>query len=1145
MPSSFYSKPGWLLRCALLAMLAFSALLPGHVQAALHCEVTAQTCLDSAVRDYGGVPVAPPVISGYPSACWKWSRTYDCLDDVAKYSCSSSQKYEDVKTSCNLVKASVTSTRSINGTPYVTNAAYDYVCDFTDVTDQLTADKATNKNGTPPPAGSECVTVDSTVTNTGTTTVIPAGSPGYTNNNGTFTPTQPTQTIVDSQTYHKEYTCYEKPVKTCKEVCYADGIGGQVVPCTKPLTECVTQNDTCNAVIDPSNPTASHLQVGPDGRCVASTETQICRNGEPENCVKDAKCNLATTRDLDFNSVGIPQTQEQTYNCQNTATDCLKTATVNSCTGPQAWGLDNMHITETVGQGLGEANAAMAKVEGIQKGIKKDDLFIFSGQDLRCRYPVGNWLNTVLAVALVVVTGGAAAAVMAAVIAAQDAQSSKAFGTNCCKDYIIEGSDAWYKLGTCTADEVKLSVARSKNLTRYMGEYCSKRSGFPIKQCKEKTRTFCAFDDMLAFTVNEQGRKQLDDLANADKKVTDSTDALNFNMFGAAATGTPYSGLNTGHWTQVTAFNGSKIWRWEYPRYCLTSSSQAAAYAAYNEEVNNAVSTAGYIPPKDATGKYDLSNLTDAQKKEILAKIQSVPEFQECAAIPGELPFMTCSLANDACDTAKMPAGPGIAEVDETATSITSVDPNWRIQSVRTFYKPTDPDVKELMPTDSSFAAVTSAVNEMISSKGSCKEATGACLFSFFITDKTNSQGATSRATETVRFPLYMNTSSAEYPTIDFMEPNGGMASDAYATYLNRGQGNPTIVGNQRYIFHPNATYKAPTTGIHDAVLLEWAYEAKVKVPLTTDGPGGDPSLDYAPLVVPTHLPKNTGGWWPFTLNGQKFYLSGSCDVNSRWCTYTIEQDLVVQRHPWGDAKNPRCWGFTLDQMAVLDFDKMDLSRWINSLNLGDMSSGVSAQKAAEMTDAVTSSSQAVYTGIASGTSLAKPDTENTALQLSTDTLPNISNEAYQAYKLNIAVPSNWPRVYTADEGVNDNPVTNVRVNWGGASTATFAMTKDASGTAYLANNDYGDYKPGTYKVTVTLDTAKNGSQTLTRNISITPYSGSKPAASQLDLSTTNSNAAATKTYTPTTATSTSTQSSLVNAQGATVGETSASGATK
>src|SRR5690606_17381448 len=79
---------------------------------------------------------------------------------------------------------------------------------------------------------------------------------------------------------------------------------------------------------------------------------------------------------------------------------------------------------------------------------------------------------------------GAAISIGSAAIS--DAPNSKAFGSHCCKDYVIEGSEAWYKFGECTADEVKLSVARSKGLAEYIGTYCSKKGGFPIRQCVEK-----------------------------------------------------------------------------------------------------------------------------------------------------------------------------------------------------------------------------------------------------------------------------------------------------------------------------------------------------------------------------------------------------------------------------------------------------------------------------------------------------------------------------------------------------------------------------------------------------------------------------------------------------------------------------------
>jgi hypothetical protein len=133
------------------------------------------------------------------------------------------------------------------------------------------------------------------------------------------------------------------------------------------------------------------------------------------------------------------------------------------------------------------------------------------------------------------------------------------------------------------------------------------------------------------------------------------------------------------------------------------------------------------------------------------------------------------------------------------------------------------------------------------------------------------------------------------------------------------------------------------------------------------------------------------------------------------------------------------------------------------------------------------------------------------SLVANTNTLPLMSAPAFEAYVLKLAVPSNWP--YYFDKEPNNNPVTNVQVNWGDGTTGT--MTKDAGGRGYVAQKNYGDLAIGTYKIVVTLNTALNGSQTLSTKVSLTPDSGEKAPVRQLDFETSGVNGQSQKSYAP------------------------------
>jgi len=1105
-----------------------AALFSTPSQAVEKCQelIAQRTCTDSAPRQIAfaanqTTSVPAPTISGYPSACWNWARKFQCVETDPVYKCDSGTPFDTVKRDCSMVASQINSTVTVNTINYITSADYTYRCAF----------GAWTQDGTLP-VNKECITLNS---NTTQSNVISAASQGADTTAPLNSSVALTETKVDN------YVCYAPPVTTCSNTCFSEvknPVTGVMekkeVACSAPLTQCTTTSNQCAGTVSGGGSSLSaSTAVGPDGRCVNSTEQQICQAGTVPKCLvgKD-NCQLNGTTPSGIQDNGFALTQDQSYICTNQTTSCTELANVSNCMHVGAWGWDQLSIKSQVGQGLGEFNAAMSKLEGVEKGMKENDPYIFSGQDLRCHYAVGNFLNTFITIAIIaatmVATGGAstgllstalqssavmgssamtaatanaaAAAIQIGASAMMDAPNSKAIGSNCCKDFVFEGSDAWYKLGSCTADEIKLSVAKRKGLSHYLGEYCSKKSGFPIRQCVEKTRSYCVFDDMLALTVNEQGRAQLDALAVADTVTTKPTTANFSALFGQPVPYAPkYTGyLNTGKWVKQAQANNSQVWTWQYPAYCLTQAAQQAAHDVWLQEVSAATNTNGMQP----------SEMTQSQALQLIAKSISVAPFQECASTPGTMSVLTCSKLDDSCDASKLPEGPTGVETDLTGSDISTADVNWRVQQFTSFYKPGDYGVTATMATNSAFAAVSQSVNEFVTAVGSCHSVDGQCLYYYAITDKkaTNGLGAKKRATEYAQFPLYTSLPTSAWPAVTYVAKDGTLDTAAYQADPNRGRGDPVIVSNQRFIFHPNYITAAVSGNIHSKVLVEYA---------TQKVDPGRPENDYTPLMVPTDLPPGTPGWTPYgdsTQHGKYFYLSGGCNANSRWCNYAITVDLDIPRHPWGTAQEPRCWGFSLEQMAALDFDKMDLSRWINSLDLDASSANMSPEAAAAMTQRVTDSAQAFYSSVSNSTVVNKPGAGTLALVTNTDILPMLSNGNFRAYVLEAAVPSNWPN-YFVDQP-NNNPVSNVKVDWGDGSTPTM-MVKDAGGKAYTTEHDYGDRPVGRYKVIVTLDTGSNGPQTLSTYVTISPDGGGKPAATTLDFNNPGADGAVQGNYNP------------------------------
>lgn len=1152
------SKAGRAAASFALAAIVLAVATPA--QAVLKCQerVEQRACTNNAPQPYEVAPneyvvVPAPTITGFDAPCWTWTRKFQCVEANPIYSCESGSDFNTVKDTCNLTAAAINSTATINSLMYITDATYTYRCDWGSTTyaEALPADK-------------ECVKLSETITDDAT---APAATSGTSPSSGVGNPpltASMTTTIVTDQTVTEQHVCYSSPVTTCTDTCYeqvvdpATGTYEQKeVACTAPVSNCSVASDECEASVTldaNGNPVGSVTQ-GPDGRCIKSEATSMCQNGPIPRCLAQENCTLQSTSPASVQANGVAMSEEQTYICSNSVTSCSQMTSVSSCMHVGAWGWDKLQLKSEMGAGLGKFNQALAKSDAIQKGMNQEDPFIFSGQDRRCNYKVGSFLNSaiiaIVAIAIVVMTGGAGtvliaqtvltptvtaggvAAAVSASAALHDSGNSKEFGADCCKDLTIQGSDSFsLKAKRCTEDEIKLAVARKKNLARYLGDYCSRRGGWPVKECKQKSKVYCTFDDMLAMSVNEQGRQQLDAIAVSDTNLTKGTGAIPFALYAPEIEApTQYAGMNNGSWIKQVTANNSQVWAWQYPGYCRSVDKQKAAYDFYIAELNKASDQTGIQP----------GTLTEAQALAQIQAVGSIPPFQDCAEAPGMVAMMTCSKTDDSCNESLLPLGPAGVETDMSGEIVTQSDVNWRVQQLQSFYLPGDYGVTALLASDPSFAAVASGINEYITATGSC-HVDGNCIYQYAITDKqaNNSMGARKRVKERIQFPLYTAQQSAAWPTINYLTATGTLDQAAYEADPNRSLGTPLTMNAQRFLFHPNNITTQKKGVVHNQVLLDWG----------TGKQTHDNETDrdqYEPLLVPTSLPPATEGFYPYgdaTDNTKHFYLSGGCDPNSRWCSYDIEVNLSVPRHPWGSAQNPRCWGFTVEQLSALDFDKMDLSKWVASLNLDSATNGLTADAAKSMSDQALASAQDFYAAFKDGETIPKPNPGAVSLMTSTDTLPSFTSDEEGSFVLRAAVPANWPQYF--DDGLaNNNPVTNVWVDWGDGSPKE-SMLKTTNGRAFDGTHDYGDMLKGTYKLTVTLDTAHNGPQTLSSTVNITPDDGAKPAAPALDFNNPGLSGDSQYSYTPSALSNTNSQApaNLGQMSPATVDQFNAQGST-
>jgi hypothetical protein len=245
------------------------------------------------------------------------------------------------------------------------------------------------------------------------------------------------------------------------------------------------------------------------------------------------------------------------------------------------------------------------------------------------------------------------------------------------------------------------------------------------------------------------------------------------------------------------------------------------------------------------------------------------------------------------------------------------------------------------------------------------------------------------------------------------------------------------------------------------------------------------------PGTLPTTVPasvSNDGGstWTSFTLPTQvstnfiipqtDIHVAGGCAASTGLCQYTLTGTVVITAKPWGSAQRPDCTGFTIPQLSVLDFSKMDFSEWVAT---------VKAQVPA--TGALISQAQSQASQGNSWTSTSPTQGQVAIVQPLQDMGPFVAQ---------LSVSPNWPQAYS-DPQANTDPIFGVSVDWGdcsGSSKATplpgggFSAehTYNSPATAGICDRN-GPAGPGAprdldHQIQLTLD-SKSGSHAVTLDV--------------------------------------------------------------
>jgi hypothetical protein len=245
-------------------------------------------------------------------------------------------------------------------------------------------------------------------------------------------------------------------------------------------------------------------------------------------------CTLTGSEDVVADSGGIISSRKENYNCTKTQQSCIKYEKDPNCsnTTVSTYGLDSEGFRagasdDAMNQALATAAVANALGGAVADGEGSTNVpLLFNGTAAHCDKPTGSW-------------------------------GSNGYYMDCCKISLERPGGKFGKLNKCSEEDARLAAARRANYTHYIGDYCSKKLPWPLKKCIRNTQGYCSFPGMLPRLIQEQGRKQLAEMASSGSSAQIAQAALNFNYYGT-----------TGTWTPPVVANGVSVVAYQFPAYC-------------------------------------------------------------------------------------------------------------------------------------------------------------------------------------------------------------------------------------------------------------------------------------------------------------------------------------------------------------------------------------------------------------------------------------------------------------------------------------------------------------------------------------------------------------------------------------------------
>ena len=751
-----------------------------------------------------------------------------------------------------------------------------------------------------------------------------------------------------------------------------------------------------------------------------------------------------------------PWQKQASYTCTTTTTTkkCTKHEDKKECSGSNDYANGNQSFTPVPTDNFSKAATYMSMLDEMGKSTGGlDPLQIFKGDPLNCTKPL----------------------------------HLGPFGNNCC-DINVTERGSWYQ-NHCDANELKLGVARRKKNTHLVGTKCIQHMPWPLNHvCVKEEQAYCAFPSMMARIVQEQGRSQIDALAKSGS-AAHNTLIKTYDF--------PFADTSS-HWNKWKV-NGVEVAAFSQQQLSQQNAVLWASYSSPLKVENSSEAQSGSIAIslncKNGQCNTQLSSM---------GNIQNNPMDPTCV----QTPLQSWEIAGSGVHQSQcVPKGSTPTGWDGL-TWDKSGDPSFWIYQIQT-----------ATPLYLSNKNVNWTVNNKhVTGNGTCD--TNGCQYQLTVdnnesgnvsfpyscsgnTNQTNIDGIT--------FGPQCNKPSVEFAVCttasgcgslpnnisDTMPDNGGWeffslpSSESAQKFLTRNvavngscSGNNctwqvTSLGENGYqdVVTSQASWQIFTAPVDNKKIAHPGYTPIIGEIYTTGGlefrpyqyDSSNPPQDnkikvmyrsssvdaWATATLPNSITHDS----PLTLGDAKIW--GQCNVGVGVCNFNVAQSIKIIAMPWGSVDSPNCAGFTPAELQLIDFSKIDLSEYTNSLKKQEFSK----QQEDNLSKQAQASAQSFKQNYQTGEPVDNPSPVSNQV-VSVSPTSGVGGSQQNPFTVTLYSSSNFPQYYPyavcgfPATNNNTNEITAISINWGdGSPVQNISSTKIIQAQGY----EYANQVPCTY----------------------------------------------------------------------------------